>query len=399
MRITLLLVLLVACGCSTRRDIQKPIAVEPLTLAAAEDFATEPQITVNGDRAVASWIENSDELSTLKFAEYAGGTWTAPRTAASGKDWFLNLADVPSVMRLDDGTLVAEYLRTTDEPNEAYDVLLAFSKDEGRTWSAPVTPHHDGTKTQHGFASLYQIRNGPLGLIWLDGRRAKLEANTDDMTVRAAVFAADGRQTSESLVDNRACECCPTSIAIAADGPIAAYRDRSDTEVRNIAVSRLVNGSWTAPAPVHDDGWKINGCPVNGPAVAADGRGVAVAWFTGKDDQGRAWVAFSSDAGATFGSPTRLDDDGSLGRVAIAMTGADSAAAIWVESANGRTELKLRQVDGAGRRGPSQSLAPFNRDHGRGYPRLVRVKNDLLFAWNEIAQTKSTIHTAVARLH
>jgi hypothetical protein len=373
------------------------IVVVPLAFAAADDYATEPQITVNGDRAVASWIENSEELSTLRFAEYSDGHWTAPRTAARGKDWFLNLADVPSVMRLDDGTLVAEYLQTTDEPNEAYDLRLAFSKDDGRTWSAPVTPHHDGTKTQHGFASLYQIRNGPLGLVWLDGRRAKLEAS-DDMSVRAAAFDPDLRQTSESLVDNRACECCPTSVAVGADGPIAAYRDRSDTEVRNIAVSRLVNGSWTAPAPVHDDGWAINGCPVNGPAIAAEGRDVAVAWFTGKDDQGRAWAAFSSDAGATFASPVRLDDEGSLGRVAIAMAGDRAAAAIWIESANGRTELRLRQIDASGR-GPSQTLAPFNRDHGRGYPRLVRVKNDLLFAWNEIAHTKSTIRTAVARLN
>ena len=36
-----------------------------------------------------------------------------------------------------------------------------------------------------------------------------------------------------------------------------AYRDRSADEVRDISIVRRVGGRWTKPAPVHDDGWKI----------------------------------------------------------------------------------------------------------------------------------------------
>ena len=40
----------------------------------------------------------------------------------------------------------------------------------------------------------------------------------------------------------------------------------------------------TATTAVYNDGWKIAACPVNGPAVAANGKRVALAWFTAPND-------------------------------------------------------------------------------------------------------------------
>ena len=66
-----------------------------------------------------------------------------------------------------------------------------------------------------------------------------------------------------------------------AEGPVVVYRDRSEAEkeIRDISIVRLKGKKWSAPRPVFQDGWRLNGCPVNGPAVAAAGRRVAVAWF------------------------------------------------------------------------------------------------------------------------
>jgi hypothetical protein len=50
---------------------------------------------------------------------------------------------------------------------------------------------------------------------------------------------------------------------------------------------------------VHSDNWKIDACPVNGPAIAATGRRVAVAWFTAANDTARVKLAFSSAARAS----------------------------------------------------------------------------------------------------
>src|SRR5262249_15132762 len=158
---------------------------------------------------------------------------------------------------------------------EAYDIKMTWSKDNGATWSAPASPHHDGTTTQHGFATLFPMRGGGLGAVWLDGR-ATADPENDNMSVRFAAFDAGRRQLADTLVDERACECCPTSVAVTDEGPVAVYRDRSAAEIRDIAASRLVNGAWTPPAIVHADDWHIEACPVNGPAASADGRTVAV---------------------------------------------------------------------------------------------------------------------------
>jgi hypothetical protein len=388
--------LLASCR-SSSSNLDQLLKVQPLTLAAPAGSGM-PQITISGDRAVVSWLEIAYSGATLKFAERTAAGWTEPRTVASGTDWFVNAADVPSVIRLDDGTLAAHWLIETDPRREAYDVRLAFSKDDGRTWSAATSPHHDGTKTQHGFVSMFPLPGGGLGLVWLDARQTD-DPENDNMSVRASAFDRDGRQLSETVVDNRVCDCCPMSVATTPDGPIVAYRDRSDAEVRDIAVSRLVSGAWTSPKTVHDDRWEIEACPVNGPAISARGRTVAVAWFTAADDQGRAFAAFSQDAGATFGAPVRLDDLSSLGRVGIALVDDGSAVASWVELVDKRAELRFRRLDSSGRRSAAQTVSAIGAGRASGYPRLARRGEEILFAWTETrGDEPSTLRTAAAQL-
>jgi hypothetical protein len=319
------------------------------------------------------------------------------RTVASGRDWFVNWADVPSVLRLGDGSLYGHWLQKSGPDTYAYDVRLARSTDDGRTWGSSFIPHSDGTKTEHGFASLYQMPNsGGLGLIWLDGRAMKTghgEHGGGDMSVRSATYDKEGKQLAESAVDLRVCECCPTTAAVTAEGPIVAYRDRSDTEIRDIYVSRFVGGKWSEPAPVHRDNWQIAACPVNGPALTADGKTVALAWFTAKGDEGHTFIAFSSDSGRTFGNPIRLDDASALGRVDAALLSDGSAIATWIEFADGKAQFRMRRVMPSGERGQAMSVAGLAANRASGYPRMARFGDELIFAWTE-SGTPSRIATA-----
>ena len=91
-------------------------------------------------------------------------------------------------------------------------------------------------------------------------------------------------------------------------------------------------------------------CPVNGPALSASGRRVAIAWFTMQQEQGHAFVAFSDDAGRTFGKPVRVDDEMSLGRVDVELLPDGSAAASWIEySAEAKsTSFRVRRIERSG---------------------------------------------------
>ncbi len=182
----------------------------------------------------------------------------------------------------------------------------------------------------------------PFGLVWIDGRATDPEKETGDMSLRSSVYSPDGKQIDEQVVKSRVCECCSTAAAETSEGVIVAFRNRSADEVRNIYVSRFVAGHWSTPTAVHDDAWRINACPINGPAVSASGRDVAVAWFNGKDDKGRAFVAFSHDAGRTFGSAIRIDDASSLGRFGVQMLGDGSAAVTYIEFTNNHSQFRVR---------------------------------------------------------
>jgi hypothetical protein len=383
--------------------LQWPPTVERVPAPAAPGSG-QPQLSTSDRGVILSWVEKDAARATLKYSERTAAGWSASRVVASGTDWFVNWADVPSVLRLGDGTLAAHWLQKSGPDTYAYDVRLSYSKDDGKTWSPSFTPHSDGTRTEHGFASLFQMPGVGLALIWLDGRAMKPQpghgghdAASGTMSLRFATFGRDWKQTAEVPLDVRVCECCPTSAAVTADGPIAAFRNRTDNEVRDIYVARLANGTWTEPVAVHDDGWKIAGCPVNGPMLSARGRDVAIAWFTGKDEQGRAFLSFSKDAGRTFGAPIRLDGNGTLGRVDVELMTDGSAVASWIESAGGRAQFVVSRVEPSGAKSPPLTVSGLAGTRASGYPRVARRGDELVFAWIESAEGSTSVQTAVAR--
>ena len=380
----------------------QPFSPQPVPTPAAANSA-QPQLSVSSRGVLLSWIERSGDVATLKFAERTASGWTPAQTIASGRDWFVNWADVPSALRLPSGAIVAHWLQKSGPDTYAYDVRLSHSTDNGKTWSPSYLPHHDGTKTEHGFASLFPMGEG-FGLVWLDGRNMKGGEGHDGhgsgaMSVRYAQFDKAFKQIADTAVDAKVCECCPTAAAVTSEGVVAAYRNRSDEEIRDNYVARLVNGKWTTPQAVFADNWKIAACPVNGPALSANGRTVAMTWFTVKQDQGHAYLAFSTDAGATFGKPIRIDDGGSLGRVDVELLPDGAALATWIEFADQRAQFRARRIERNGTRSTPITVAGIAGNRASGYPRAAIANGEVVFAWTESADGGGLhVRTAAAKL-
>jgi len=214
------------------------------------------------------------------------------------------------------------------------------------------------------------------------------------MTLRTARIAPDGTFGIDSRLDARVCECCPTAAVATANGALVAYRDRSEDELRDIAVLRFDGGKWVGPTYVHADRWQINACPVNGPALAAAGDRVALAWFTAEGDIPRALLAFSSDGGRSFGAPVRVDDEQALGRVDLAMLSDGRAVVLWLEFLPQGSELRARIVTHDGRRSGHLTIAASSSERQSGYARVVRSGDDVVFAWTSTRPTPQ-IKTAV----
>ena len=294
-----------------------------------------------GAPVVMSWLEPGRcGRYSLRYAAWQEDRrWGPPAEVAAGENWFINWADFPSVVPLDERALAAHWLQQQPGGVYSYDVMTRLSTDGGRTWSAPAAPHDDGTATEHGFVSIANWQGRPYA-VWLDGRNTASEGHGHDghasgdgaMSLRGAVLAA-GRARAGGEIDGRVCDCCQTDLAQTQDALLVVYRDRSADEVRDIQLARLEQGRWSTPVSVHADGWKIAACPVNGPAIAARGDTVVVAWFTAPD-RPRVRLAFSADGGRSFAPPLEVASGAVIGRVDVVLLADGRALVSWL--ADGR---------------------------------------------------------------
>lgn len=365
----------------------------PVTVPAARDarfphFATSK----SGKTLVLSWLEpvGAEGTFALRYAQWLGqGRWGEPVEVASGKDWFVNWADFPSVMPADEGPWAAHWLQQKPGGVYSYDVMVRLSADSGRTWSESRSPHTDGTATEHGFVSLTQTAAGPYA-IWLDGRETAGEGHAHGadqhgssggaMTLRGAALQAKGAVDEGTEIDDRVCDCCQTDVATTAEGLVVVYRDRSADETRDILAARLVAGQWSTPVVVHADGWRINACPVNGPAIDARGQNVVVAWFTAPD-QSRVRIAFSRDSGRTFAAPIEVAEGKVVGRVDVVLLDDDRAVVSWLAEGARGAAIRAQPFTQTGPAGPAVDIADADVARSSGFPQMAKIEGGLLFAW------------------
>ncbi|NET36866.1 MAG: exo-alpha-sialidase [Cyanothece sp. SIO1E1] len=356
----------------------------------------------NGDLYL-SWVEYlNDSTDALNYARLQGDSWAAPKEIARGMDWFVNWADFPSLAIFPDaGSMAAHWLQKSAGGTYDYDVRVTISKDAGDNWSPSFIPHTDGIPAEHGFVTLLPTSNDRMFATWLDGRNTKAseEAESDHghghggaMTLRAAEFDIEGQLFEEVELDHRICDCCQTDAVMTSNGPIVVYRDRSAEEIRDIYIVRKIDSTWTEPQPVASDNWEIAGCPVNGPAAAAKGDLLAVAWFSGANKENHVKVALSQNAGASFTEGFIIDDGQPIGRVDIVLNKEGEALVSWIEEVEGEGEIRIATVNEQGKQGESKTLMKTGISRQSGFPILEKHEDSYVLAWTS-GEEKTTVRT------
>lgn len=398
-----LIVICICTACNQDPSIIESIKVN--NLKSVCHIGGEPNLYVSATgRAYMSWIEYTDSITRqLKFTTMANKDWKAPVTIASGDNWFVNWADFPSIVAYNmDQSLAAHWLQKSAEGTYDYDIHISLSNDSGQTWSSSITPHRDGVAAEHGFVSMISAESdNSFFVAWLDGRNTKIKEvplDTEEdasvssdhshgqgaMTIRCAMIDSEGLLTQEAELDNRVCDCCQTSVAMTSNGPIVAYRNRSNNEVRDIYLIRQVDGEWLEPQSVYNDGWRIEGCPVNGPVVRAEGEDVLLGWFTNADGIPKVQVAFSSDGGKNFDPPIRVDRGNPLGRVDAVLLSNSTGLVSWMEVTDSITQIYLAYVSNETKDVSIKSIAKTNAKRSSGFPQLEKTKEQIIMAWTHV---------------
>ena len=372
----------------TSSDSPSPEAPQPVSIVTGGEVFGPRFSKGHDDRLVLSWMERGETSAVLRYATLTDEQFTPAREVTTESRMFVNWADLPSVTTLSEDHWLAHWLRYSADKTYSYDVVVAQSFDDGDTWSEAIPAHTDGTPTEHGFVSVLGDENGAL-LVWLDGRNTPASS----MTLRSAVITPESTRNSEQEIDNSVCDCCQTDIALAASGPIAVYRDRTREEIRDIYLSRRIDGQWQPGTRLFADNWQIAGCPVNGPSIIADGERVTIAWFSAADDKPVVRAILSSDSGQSFGDPVEIATGRIAGYVGLTAVDDHDAVVSWVaRNDDGDNSLRLRRVSANGTAGPVVDVGETSQL--RVFPQLAYADGYLYLAWTTSVDGASQLRAA-----
>ena len=343
-RLTLIPCLLLGLALRAADDLPSlPVKSVEVPVPAAAGAIGASLVTAPDGTVWLSWIEPAAAGATaLRCATLDSATllWNAPRTIAQGRDWLVSEADPPSLTVEPAGRLTATWLvqaptssppgagHPPHHPRTGSTALISQSNDRGVTWSPPVSLTRESTAV--GFVSLQALGDDRVLAAWLDGR-----GKNGDHGARQLFSRVVGGNGPDWLLDDSVCECCQTTLARFADGSaLLAYRGRTAGEVRDVHVARLQDNHWSAGRLLSSDDWRIAGCPVNGPQLAAHG-----------------------------------------GRAVAVMLADGSVLATWLEGAGDQPGLWLRRITPGFESGQAVRLGPLNPAHVTGFPRITLVKD------------------------
>ena len=362
---------------------RKEVHVQEIPFFYDNSNAQPNLVSYNGSLSL-SWISSKEENKAfLNYSQYKKGRWIKPQVIASGSDWFVNWADFPA-HAINQDLIITSHLKKSASGTYTYDVILNLQKLSGEKIRENFLLNTDGVKAEHGFVSIMANNEKGFFITWLDGRNTigkKLEGDHKPMTIRFAEITDKGDVIKESELDASTCDCCQTSIAITNDGPIVVYRDRSEEEVRDIYIVKNINGTWEKPNAVHDDGWIINGCPVNGPKVAVNSKNLAVSWFTVSNNHPLVNVSFSKNNGNSFGAPLKVNDHDAIGRVDVAFLNDEEVIVSYMEVDDIGTYLRIKKVSFDGKISEPITISKIDGGRNTGVPQLEIIDSEIFIVW------------------
>jgi len=357
--------------------------------------SSESFLLSTNDNLFISWTEQVADSNFLYISKLEDNSWSEKSIIKKGKDWFVNWADFPSISYNEiSNSLFSFHLQKSSEETFSYDVN--YHINQGSSWKDMQKIHDDNTFSEHGFVSSIPYKDGFM-VSWLDGRNTYGKGHDGHakgaMTIRSAILDNTGKIVDESLIDGMVCDCCQTSMTISNDIPIIVYRDRSKDEIRDIYYSRYIDSNWTDPKPIHDDEWKINGCPVNGPNIDSNEEKVVVSWFSASNGRPKVNLKFSRDNGRTFGDKILVDniENSPIGRVDVEFISSDEVIISWLSTVEGKGKLLMRKIGVNGSVGEIKVIDEVSTERSTGFPQIEKFNDNIYISWTDNTQLNKNV--------
>lgn len=260
-----------------------------------------------------SWTEKDEQGLTsfcLAFSMDKGKTFSEKKVIYSGNGIGNSRLMRAKVLAKKDGSLVAVFTNRTDAPPAATqaqaqqapqsgqggrggrgggrgnsELVYTVSKDGGTTWTSPQPVDTDPTKgLLRGFFDAVLMANDEVAVAYL--KDVKGSTKHEERDLRLAI-TKNGVFQAEKLIDAVVCDCCNINMLVDANGALNVYYRDNNDDIRDMArLTSKDNGETFLPSQiVHNDGWKIAGCPHSGAVSSINGKSALVAWYSGSETE------------------------------------------------------------------------------------------------------------------
>lgn len=383
------------------------------TLAIAGRANLAPWIASSGTHVAVAWGAAGEGSKTgdvfVAMSSDSGGTFGRPvRVNAAPGEARVSGEIAPRVaLSTTAGQRVPLVTVTWNARGATTQIKTARSRDGGRTFADEKTVQPAGVVGDRGWQAATLDQRSTLHIIWLDhrvmtadkpaGSQAGHKGEHDGVAIAqksGLYYAADGGVERELF--KGVCYCCKTALATGPTGEIyGAWRHVFAGNMRDMAftVSRDGGRTFSPLVRVNQDGWSINGCPDDGPAMAVDRRGIVhLVWPTVKDERGVILYATSRD-GSSFGTPVLVPTLGGpkASHPQIAIDASGRAVIAWDEAIDGRRPAYVVASGGANGNvtfGRAQAIADTS---AAVYPSLAATSSGVIAAWTSGAPNQTVI--------
>lgn len=402
------LILLGLAGCNPGGETRGAASTAPVRLAVAGRKSANPSVAAAGALVGVTWSAATSDSTDVYLAvsRDTGRTFgAAVRVNDIAGDARINsefpprLAMVPG-KGADPDMVVVWSTRRGDSTR----LQWARSTDAGATFSAAAPVPGSVAKGSRGWQSVAVDSSGRVLVMWLDHRdvpamamghehgspAGQASTTKEDPTARAGfskLYFASLDGTGARPITSSVCYCCKTSLVAKGGSVYGVWRHVYPGTIRDIAltVSRDGGRTFSSPARVSEDGWKIDGCPENGPAVAVDnGDQIHISWVTppdGKSDTPLGLFYTTSKDGSVFAPRIRIPTNGPAAHTQIVARGDSSVIVAWDEMAGAKRNVGLARVAaGATDSTMITRLWPAGTVEG-GWPVLASTSGGLIVAW------------------
>jgi hypothetical protein len=391
-----------ACGGDRQPAVGDGDTSQPrvFSLAVPGRSNSAPSAAAWGRTVAVVWTASTAAQSDIyiSVSEDSGATFGAPIRVNDVEGDARASGEQPARIAMGSGN--AMHIVWPSKRDGASLIRYATSVDNARTFTKAMTVAGDRASGVRGWQTVTVGYDGGVQIVWLDGRNAaahhgrgmqgaergadsahRSAADSPRQDIFHAALRKDGTR-SESAIAAHVCFCCKTAIATSGEHVYAAWRHIFPGGIRDIAIARSDDNGETfgEPLRVSRDGWKIDACPDDGPAMAADGHGrLHIVWPTmidGDSPQKAIFYALRAEDGR-FTPRLRLDGgDSNASHPQIASDEHGQSAVVWDEVVRGERRIALRQVAEG-----TPATGEIFDDRSGSYPAIAAADGAWVLVW------------------